>query len=162
MDKVFEWQPPFNPNQVVLECATIMKTYKCFSAISDRFARDWVRDSFRAQGIEIHFAKLSASEIYLEFLPIVMGRRCELLDNQRLIGQLGNLERRVRQGGYDLITHFPGQHDDLANAAAGAIVFATGRGRSVITALGSEASVLENEKDRLPELTYWGPYYKSR
>jgi len=158
LDKVFEWQPPFNPNQVVLECATIMKAYRCFWALSDRFARDWVRDSFRAQGIEINFAKLSASEIYLEFLPIVMSRRCELLDNQRLIGQLGNLERRVRQAGYDLITHFPGQHDDLANAAAGAIVFATGKGRSVVTALGS----VESEKDRLPELTYWGPYYKSR
>jgi hypothetical protein len=158
LDKVVEWRPPFNPNQVVIEAATIMKVYRCFWALSDRYARDWIRDSLRACGVDVNFSKLSASELYLEFLPIVMGRRCELLDNQRLIGQLGNLERRVRQGGYDLVTHFPGQHDDLANAAAGAVVYATGKGRSVVMAYGAD----EREKDRLPEFTFSGPQYKSR
>jgi hypothetical protein len=46
----------------------------------------------------------------------------ELLDNKRLISQLRGLERRTRSGGKDLVTHYPGGHDDLANAACGAIV----------------------------------------
>jgi hypothetical protein len=34
------------------------------------------------------------------------------------------LERRTSRGGRDSIDHAPGSHDDLANAAAGAIVAA--------------------------------------
>jgi len=34
------------------------------------------------------------------------------------------LERRARSGGKDLVTHYPGGHDDVANAAAGALVAA--------------------------------------
>ena len=158
LDRACEWRPPFNPNQVVVEAATIMKTYRCFWVLSDRYARDWVRDSFRVHGVDIKFSKLSSSQLYLDFLPIVMGRRCELPDNQRLIGQLGNLERRVRQGGYDLVTHFPGQHDDLANAAAGACVYATGKGRSEIKAYGME---LPGDKE-YPTWSLTGPTYKSR
>lgn len=165
LDKVVEWKPPFNPNRVIAEAAIIMKAYGCFQVLSDRYARDWVRDSFRAHGIQINFSKLSASELYLEFLPMVMSRRVELLDNQRLIGQLGNLERRVRQAGYDLITHFPGQHDDLANASAGACVYATGKGRSVISVYGQESKTSIEIKDSIefPELTFYGPqFYKSQ
>jgi len=158
LDKVVEWKPPFNPNQVVLEAATIAKVYRCGYVMSDRYARDWVRDSLRVHGVDIKFSKLSASQLYLDFLPIVMGRRCELLDNQRLIAQTANLERRVRQGGYDLVTHFPGQHDDLANAAAGACVYATGKGRSEIKAYGMEPL---GDKE-YPTWSLSGPIYKSR
>jgi len=158
LDKVCEWKPPFRPDQVVLEIATIMKTYRCFWVLSDRYARDWVRDSFRVHGVDIKFSKLSASQLYLDFLPIVMGRRCELLDNQRLIGQLGNLERRVRQGGYDLVTHFPGQHDDLAVVTSGAVVYATGKGRSEVKAYGMEPP---GDKE-YPTWSLSGPTYKSR
>ena len=129
LDLVKEWKPGFKPEAVVAECAAIVKAYRCYWITSDRFSREWVRDQFRFYGIETRFSHLSASEIYLDFLPIVTSRTVELLDLKRLIGQLANLERRVRTGGYDLVTHFPGQHDDLANAAAGAIVFAGRAGR---------------------------------
>lgn len=138
LDFVKEWKPGFKPEAVVSECGAICKAYRCFRIVSDRFAREWVRDQFRFYGIETRFSHLSASEIYLDFLPVVTSRTVELLDNKRLTGQLANLERRVRTGGYDLVTHFPGQHDDLANAAAGAVVFAGRAGRkgySVIEAL---------------------------
>jgi len=46
------------------------------------------------------------------------------------------LERRTAQGGRDSIDHPPGAHDDLANAAAGALVSVSGdplplRGRNI-------------------------------
>jgi hypothetical protein len=132
LDMVKEWKPGFKPEAVVAECAAIVKAYRCFRIVSDRFSREWVRDQFRFYGIETTFSQLSASEIYLDFLPVVTSRTVELPDNKRLTGQLANLERRVRTGGYDLVTHFPGQHDDLANAAAGAVVFAGRAGRGSV------------------------------
>src|SRR6478735_867284 len=41
------------------------------------------------------------------------------------IFELGNLERRTARGGRDSIDHPPGGKDDLANAAAGALVYVT-------------------------------------
>jgi hypothetical protein len=46
----------------------------------------------------------------------------ELLDVPRLHAQLAGLERRVARGGRDTIDHAPGGHDDLANAACGALI----------------------------------------
>jgi hypothetical protein len=51
-------------------------------------------------------------------------RQVRLLDHARLKLQLGGLIRRTRSGGKDSVDHKPGQHDDLANAAAGALVLA--------------------------------------
>ena len=51
--------------------------------------------------------------------------RVKLLGNKRLITQLIGLERRTSRAGRDSIDHAPGGHDDLANAAAGALVTVT-------------------------------------
>jgi hypothetical protein len=56
----------------------------------------------------------------VDLLPLVNSRRIDLLDNQKLISQLCGLERRTARGGRDSIDHGPGQHDDVANAVAGA------------------------------------------
>jgi hypothetical protein len=48
-----------------------------------------------------------------------------LLDNRRLATQLLGLERRTARGGRDSIDHASGAHDDLANAAAGVLVYPT-------------------------------------
>lgn len=51
----------------------------------------------------------------------------ELLDDAKLVGQLTALERRTARTGKDAIDHGPGGHDDLVNAAAGALVLAGAR-----------------------------------
>jgi hypothetical protein len=51
-------------------------------------------------------------------------RNVALLDNERLISQLCSLERQTSRAGRDQINHAPGQHDDLVNAAAGALSLA--------------------------------------
>ena len=68
------------------------------------------------------------SALYLACLPLLTGQRCDLLDLPGLRGQLTALERRRRAGGRDVVDHLPGAHDDVANAAAGALVLAAQRG----------------------------------
>jgi hypothetical protein len=50
-----------------------------------------------------------------------------LLDLSDLLRELRGLERRRGTAGRDRVDHAPGQHDDRANAAAGALVLAAGR-----------------------------------
>jgi hypothetical protein len=73
-------------------------------------------------------AKKTKSEIYLTLLPLLNSGRVDLLDNQRLISQLCSLERRSARGGRDSVDHAPGSHDDVINAAAGALLLASTRG----------------------------------
>jgi hypothetical protein len=84
---------------------------------------------------------MTASELYLNFLPMVSNGSVELLDEKRLRAQLTGLERRARSGGKDLITHYQGGHDDLANAAAGACVMAAGSGANEAACFFSDYSV---------------------
>jgi hypothetical protein len=57
-----------------------------------------------------------------------------LLTHPRLRLQLLGLERRVARSGKDSIDHPPGGHDDVANAAASALVTLLDRGRSRLVA----------------------------
>ena len=60
---------------------------------------------------------------------MVNSRQCVLLHNDRLERQLCLLERRVMgASGRERVDHPRGSHDDLANAAAGALVMARQRG----------------------------------
>lgn len=122
LDCTREIRPPFKPSEVVEEFSNTLKKYGLKSAVGDRYGGEWVKDAFREFGITIKNSELSKSEIYLEFLPMIMSGQVALLDDPRLCGQLGNLERRTRSGGKDSIDHPTGLHDDLANAAAGSIV----------------------------------------
>ena len=64
------------------------------------------------------------SDIYLAALPMVMSAQVELLDNERLLRQLASLERRKGRQGRDSVDAPPRHHEDVANAAAGALVLA--------------------------------------
>lgn len=122
LDVLREARPPFKPDSVVEEFSQVLKQFEIAQVESDRYAGEWVTSSFRDHGIMVEPAKLSASEIYLAALPLFSNASVELLDNKRLVSQLRGLERRTRSGGKDLVTHYPGGHDDLANSACGVIV----------------------------------------
>lgn len=62
---------------------------------------------------------------YREVLPLLNAGRCSILDLPRLASQLIGLERRTARGGKDSIDHAPAAHDDVANAAAGALLLAS-------------------------------------
>jgi hypothetical protein len=125
LDAVREIRPPFNPESVVAEFATLLKDYRISSIEGDRYAGEWVASAFRAKGIHYAHTSKSRSEIYLDALPEINSHSFRLLDNEVLINQLCALERRPSRGGRDAIDHPPGGHDDLANAAMGALVRAS-------------------------------------
>jgi hypothetical protein len=124
LDALRERKPPFSPEAVVAEYAETLKAYGISRAESDRYAGEWPVEAFKKRGITVKASERTASELYLEFLPLISSGRVELLDSKRAVAQLTNLERRVRSGGKDLVTHFPGGHDDVANAVAGACALA--------------------------------------
>lgn len=125
-----EQRPPFQPKSVVKEFSETYRAYGITEIESDRYAAEWVTEAFRDNGIEVKNSELSASEIYLSFLPLMANGTVELLDNKRLKSQLMGLERKTRPGGKDLITHYPGGHDDVANSVAMACVMAAKKGAS--------------------------------
>jgi hypothetical protein len=61
-------------------------------------------------------------DVLRECKPPLNSGAVELLHNQRLTNQLLGLERRTARSGKESIEHGPGRHDDVANAAAGALV----------------------------------------
>jgi hypothetical protein len=124
LDRVEERKAPFDPSSVVQEFAGILKSYGIQSLTADRFGGAWVEESFRKAGIRVDSSEQSASDLYLEFQPLLTMGRVELVEDERLALQLIALERRARTGGRDLVTHPEGGHDDVANAVAGAIVHA--------------------------------------
>jgi hypothetical protein len=125
----------FSPDAVVSEFASELKTYGLARVTGDRYAGEWPREAFRKRGIAYDVSELTKSELYRELLPLVNSGRVELLDHPRLLAQLGALERRTGHGGRDTIDHpaGAGSHDDVANAAAGALVMASSRSRGTRT-----------------------------
>jgi hypothetical protein len=125
LDVMRERVPPFRPEAVVEEFCGVLKGYGINEVESDRYAGEWVTDAFRKFGVRVKASELSASELFLELLPRISQGSIELLDSKRLRSQLANLERRTGPGGRDQVMHFPGSHDDLANATAGVIFLAS-------------------------------------
>lgn len=122
LDLMREKKPPFSPEETCKEFAADLKRYGISEAKSDYYAGEWPREQLSKHGISVTTSDSNKSEIYLELLPALNSRKLELLDDARLRAQLCGLERRTARSGKDSVDHAPGAHDDLINAAAGAIV----------------------------------------
>ena len=132
LDYVGERKAPFAPSSVVDEFAGVLKQYRLSKVIGDRYAGEWPREAFQTHGITYEVAPLNRSELYLATLPLLNSGRVALLDSARMASQFMALERRTSRAGKDSVDHPPGGHDDVANAAAGALTLATGPGESGI------------------------------
>lgn len=124
LDCIRERKPPFSPDDVVSEFAAVLKSYGVRSVTADCYAGEWTVERFERHGITLEASDNSKSDIYMEFLPLVNAATCELLDLPVLMRQLVGLERRTARGGRDSVDHPRGARDDVANAAAGALVLA--------------------------------------
>jgi hypothetical protein len=125
LDVLRETKPPFSPESVVADYAALLHRYRVPSVVGDRYAGEWPREQFRKQGIDYEPSDKSKSDIYRDLLPLLNSDKVELLDLPRLVSQFASLERRTARGGRDSIDHGPKAHDDLANAAAGALLLAS-------------------------------------
>ena len=122
LDLVRERRPPFSPEAVVEEFSHVLRHYKVTTVTGDRYGGEWPRERFCQHGIGYEICNKAKSDLYRELLPMINSGRVDLLDHPRLVAQLCRLERRTGRGGRDSIDHAPGDHDDLANAVAGALV----------------------------------------
>lgn len=121
LDVVRERVPPFSPETVIAEYASLLKTYKVTTVHADRYAGEFVTELFRKNGVHHEPSEKSKSEIYIDAVAAVNSAAVALLDHDKLTRQLIGLERRTTRGGKDSVDHAPGGHDDLANSAAGAL-----------------------------------------
>lgn len=121
LDVTRRWQPPFNPSGVIGEASDLFKRYRMREVSGDRYAPGFVSEGFRANGITYKASPLTTSELFLELVPRVNAGEVLLLDEPALLRELRGLERRRGTAGRDKAGHRPGQHDDAATAAAGAV-----------------------------------------
>lgn len=125
LDVVRETKPPFSPESVITDYAALLKLYRINVVTGDRYAGEFPREQLRKHGVDYEPSAKAKSDIYRDLLPLLNSGRVDLLDVTRLLSQLANLERRTARGGRDSIDHGPKAHDDVANAAAGALLLAT-------------------------------------
>lgn len=119
LDVIREAKPPFSPRSVVEQYAALLKSYSISEVKGDRYAGEWPREQFLEHGIKYEPSVRTKSQIYSEFLPLMMSKRCDLLDHSKLMTQLCGLERKTARSGKDSIDHAPNGHDDVCNAVAG-------------------------------------------
>jgi hypothetical protein len=127
LDALREIRPPFSPEGAVAEFCDLVRLYSVKQVWGDRYAGEWPREQFWKHGVQYRLAESPKSDLYRDFLPMVNSRKVELLELPRLLSQLLGLERRTSRAGKDSIDHAPGGHDDVVNAAAGALVTVVGR-----------------------------------
>jgi hypothetical protein len=97
--------------------------------VGDRYSEELIRERFRTHGVRYEVSHWTKSDLYVELLPLLTSRRARLLDQPRLMAQLLALERRTGASGRDAISHPREARDDVANAAAGALVHLGRRGQ---------------------------------
>jgi len=122
LDVARQWKAPHVPAQVVQEQADILRSFGLSKVTGDRYAGAYPEQEYLKYGITYEASEKNKSEIYLDFLPLILSGSIELLDNKTLFNELRSLERRTRSGGHDSVDHPPRMHDDLANAVAGVCV----------------------------------------
>lgn len=109
--------PPFNPRHAIRKFAGILKEYGLSTVASDAYAGETFRADFAEHGIRVVPAGMPKSDLYELVEPLFNAGEIELLDIGKLQEQLMTLVWRGTK-----IDHQPGDHDDWANAATGALV----------------------------------------
>jgi hypothetical protein len=127
LDCLRESKPPFSPDSVVKEFAEVLKSYGLATVTGDKYGGIWPSERFEVHAVDYQISALAKSDIYREFLPLANSGQIELLDSDRLVDQLCNLERKVARGGRDSIDGARGSKDDLANVTAGALTMLAGK-----------------------------------
>jgi hypothetical protein len=113
---------------VVADFAGLLSDYGLHEVTGDRYGGAFVMERFERRGVAYLASERSKSDIYKEFMLMLNSGKVELLELPKLASQLAGLERRTARGGRDSIDHTPGGHDNLTNAAAGALVTSLGVG----------------------------------
>jgi hypothetical protein len=146
LDAVREIKAPLSPDAVAAELCPFFKSYNVSTVRGDHYGAVTTRELFTKRQIAYKVSDRSKSDLYMAVLPAINSGLVDLLDNQTLLTQLVLLERSTARSGKDSVDHPPGAHDDLANAAAGALSMALiRRTRSELTYVPGIAGKLYQE-----------------
>jgi hypothetical protein len=137
LDAIRVRKAPCSPEAAVSEQAQFFRSYNINHVRGDRYGGMLIPELFAKHGIAYKPSDPSKSEIYLAMLGAVNSGLVYLLDHQPLLNQLGALERTTARGGRDQIDHAKNGHDDIANAAMGALQLALARPRETIAEISS-------------------------
>jgi hypothetical protein len=118
---------PFDPETLTKEYAELCKEYRIDSVMGDKYGKEWVSSAWRKAGIAYTPSEITASDTYLEALPLWTRGAVRIPDHPTLVRELRLLERTPTRMGKDQVTHPRGVHDDYANVVFGALY--TGRNR---------------------------------
>lgn len=115
--------PKVKPSDVCKDFAGILKSYNLTKAVGDSYGAQWVVESFSKENITLEKAESNSSEIYLDCIGPFSDRQVSLPDDDRLLGQLKALMRRIVPGGKDKVLSGKSDrsHSDLSNAVCGSI-----------------------------------------
>jgi hypothetical protein len=160
LDAVRDIRPPFDPWAVAAELADFLKAYGVTVVQADRYAGGFVCEAFKRHGVVVTQDAMPKSDLYLAALPLLNAQHADLLDLPQLRAQLASLERRRRAGGRDVVDHLPGAHDDVANAAAGALVLAAQRGAGDAGVLVCEREPSDLQAAMIHEFGPIEPYFR--
>ena len=160
LDVAFERHAPFNPSQVVGEVVALARSYGCHEVVGDNYAAGWVAEAFAKLGMKYVKSERVRSDIYLDALPLFASGSIRLLDIKRLVSQFAELERRALPTGRDVVRKpdIEGAHDDLCNAAAGALVLAAAAkanfAKNISSALLARAAAPMGRRLRLGDMGF--------
>lgn len=156
LDCLVEIQPTFSPGVVIANhFVPVLRAYRLREVRGDHHARGWVEAALESAGLKFLPSGLTKSEIYLEALQLVNTGLTELLDDSRMSAQFLALQRFSARSGHDSVDHPRGGHDDVCNAAAGALVHVVGVGverrRKVQVVATSSPSPGQSHDERMRE-----------
>jgi hypothetical protein len=129
LDLIRQEPAPFKPKAIVKKFAADIKRYHLGSVKGDAYAGEWPRDEFADNGIGYITSDRDKHDIYRDLLPNLNSGIVEFLDNEVLVDEFKSLQRRLTSTGREIIDHPQGQHDDVANSAAGALLDAITQGQ---------------------------------
>jgi phage terminase large subunit-like protein len=129
-------KPPFNPRAAVHKFAGILREYGLTSVMGDAYAGQTFRLDFAEHGIEYKVSPLTTAAIYDAFEPKLNAGEVELLDQPEMTEQYLTLVVRGSR-----IDHQPGDHDDRACAASGALWRALAPVRESVALVGPQTMV---------------------
>ena len=147
LDWLLELRPPFRHDHAIALVAARAQAAGLSVLVGDKFGGQYPAQEAAKHGLGYVPSPRTRSELYLALIPLVTSQRVRLLDHDKLLTQLTNLERRPGRNGRDTIDHGPtkGSHDDLANVAAGALLGALDAAEAQLVAAPVDRQTLADE-----------------
>lgn len=142
VDSIRLYRSPHDPIAAIRDMSLHLKKFGIKKITGDNYAAEFVKSSFLANKIRYDKCPITASQLYIEVIPIIGSGCVELLDNETLVNQFAGLLRFTRSGGHDKITHGQGSKDDCCNAVAG-VIYCTAKPKRKVGAFFSDSTTPE-------------------